>query len=133
MKKLFLILGTIALVSLAVPDLYARWGKPGYDRNGRYGCDGPGYGRGGYGMGRFWRIPELKKELGLNDQQVASITGINKSFSEKYDKERGNREAMWKLHDEHRKAVEKVLTKDQIKKLEENNYYCRRDGRGFRR
>jgi len=128
MKKVFFILSALAVLSLAAPDLYAWRGGPG--KSGHYGPDKRSN---GYAMGHLWRIPELKNELGLSDQQVSRVTEINKSYNEKYDQNRGNRAEMRPLHDEHQAAVEKVLTKEQLKKLEENNYYCRRGRGGPRR
>ena len=89
-------------------------------------CHGPGYGYNGpmHGIYGYGNTAFLKKELNLSENQVKKITEINSSFRVKYDINRGDRDRMWKTRKDHAKAIEGVLTKKQLQKLESNNYYC---------
>ena len=84
-----------------------------------YSYHGSMHGIYGYGNTDF-----LKKELNLSENQVRKITEINSSFREKYDRNRGDRDRMWETRKDHAKAIDSVLTKKQLQKLESNNYYC---------
>ncbi len=120
MKKGILTLAVSTIISLTVADAFSQ----GYGRGGGRRGPGPGF-NGGCGSGKYLF---LKEELGLTDKQVEKIFRIDSEFREKYFKNRNNRTRILEIRVEHRKAIEKVLTKEQKEKF--NNL---RPGRGYRR
>lgn len=112
-KKAIFALAFITAVSFAAIDLSARgWGDcGGKGADGKYGP-----GKGGYGPG-FRKYDYLKQELSLSEKQVEQIFKIDQEFREKRFKVRGDFEKMLPLRDEHFKAVEAVLTKEQKEKF----------------
>jgi len=101
----------VLIFAVSASDLYA-W------RGGRKG--GPCYSRQGYPM--FRHLQMMKVELGLSDKQVEKIFAINQEYRKKYFQNRGNPEQILKLRLEHRKAVESVLTKEQLAKYKNLQY-----------
>ncbi|HPS58552.1 MAG TPA: hypothetical protein PK514_10650 [Spirochaetota bacterium] len=96
MKKLLTITATAAAVAILSTGLYARgMGGEGF-------CGGPGNGM-GYGPGMMF------EDLNLTDEQSDKIHKVNMEYREK----------AWKDRNEHRKAIEKILTPEQKKKLED--------------
>jgi hypothetical protein len=77
------------------------------------GCDGKGGGPGG-----FHHLEYMKTELGLTDEQVKKIFDIGTQYRQKYFDNRGNPDKIKALREEHRKAVDSVLTKEQKEKRE---------------
>lgn len=75
----------------------------------------PGMGGGPHG---FAHLDRMQKELGLTDAQVKKIFDIGTEYRQKYFDNRGNRDKVMALHEEHRKAVESVLTKEQKEKYD---------------
>ncbi len=69
----------------------------------------------------------LSEELKLTKDQKEKIDKINKEYWAKYDKNMGNHDVMWKLHESHDKAIAEVLTTEQKKLLDKS-----REGRRFR-
>jgi len=92
MKKLATITALAAVLALGSAGLYARGGGPGFDGHGT-------------GYGPFM----ISEELKLTDEQADRIHKINMEYREK----------AWKDRVEHRKAIDKVLTDEQKKKLAE--------------
>ncbi len=110
MKKGLIALSIAAVMALAAANLFAQ----GY---GRGFCGGPGGGKGyGPGMG-FRHIEAMKSELGLSDEQEKKIFDIGTKFREKYFENRGNNDKIESLRNDHRKEIEKVLTKEQAEKF----------------
>ncbi len=129
MKKGILTLAVVTLISLTAADAFSQ----GYGRGGRRG-PGPGF-YGGCGAGKY---VFLKQELGLSEKQVEKIFKIDTEFREKYFKNRADRTKIMEIHVEHRKAIEKVLTKEQKEKF--NSFrgpgrggYGKGPGRGYGR
>ncbi len=107
MKKIILPVITLLLVAGGGSALMARgmWGGgPGYGMG--YGA-GPGY----HGM--------MSDRLDLTDAQEQKIHRINKDYADKFFNARKDRDAFEKLRENHRKDVEKVLTKEQLEKLKD--------------
>jgi Spy/CpxP family protein refolding chaperone len=76
-----------------------------------------GGGPGGPGMGGDLRhLNFMQEELGLSDKQVKQIFDIGTQYREKRFESRNNPDKLDELRIEHRKAVEAVLTKDQLEK-----------------
>lgn len=97
MKKLLAISAAVAAVAILSTGLYARGMGGGY-------CGGPGAGYGmGFGPGMMY------EDLNLTDEQLDKIHKLNMEYREK----------AWKERDTHRKAIEKILTPEQKKKLED--------------
>jgi Spy/CpxP family protein refolding chaperone len=116
-KVLFTILALASV--LATATVYAQgWGRDGDEgyRGGRgRGC-GNGFGY-GYGRGGFARLDAMKEDLGLTDQQVKQIFDLGTKFREKAFENRKDINKLDELRIEHRKAIEGVLTKDQLEKF----------------
>ncbi len=81
--------------------------------------------RGGHGEHRANKIEKMKAELDLTDTQVEQLEKIRAEFKTKMValKEEGSdreemREAFHQLKDEHRTAIEGVLTNEQLAKME---------------
>jgi len=60
----------------------------------------PGMGGGPHG---FAHLDRMQKELGLTDAQVKKIFDIGTEYRQKYFDNRGNRDKVMALHEEHRK------------------------------
>ncbi len=118
MNKKILITALVAAAVLTAGSVYAQgWGKYG-DRDdgyGRRGC-GRGWGYGPGHRGEFARLDAMKTELGLSDQQVKMIFDLGTQYREKSFENRNNPDKIAQLRTEHRKAVENVLTKEQLEK-----------------
>lgn len=97
----------VAVFSLVTADVFAR----GQGKGGPGGCPGAGPGMHGFG-----HLDRMQKELGLTDEQVKKIFDIGTQYRQKYFDNRGNRDKVKALHEEHRKAVEAVFTKEQKEK-----------------
>lgn len=92
-------------------------GRYRYNRANRGPCYMNGA-RSGYGLDR------MKTDLKLTPDQVKKIEAINIKFRDKYFAQRGNHSAIIALHNDHRKAVENVLTAKQRKIFRSNPDYC---------
>lgn len=107
MKKLILVTAIAAAMALGGTGLYAQgWGHGG----------GWGYHH-GYGMG-YGHMEYLKDELKLTDTQVEKIIKIDADYRVKFYQNRDNRDKIFALRDEHRKAVYNVFTDEQKKKFD---------------
>jgi len=93
MKKLLTIAALAAAMAFSSQTIFAR------------GMNGCGYSGVGYGMGPGM----MYEDLNLTDEQADKIHKLNMEYREK----------AWKDRVEHRKAVEKILTAEQKKKLED--------------
>jgi Spy/CpxP family protein refolding chaperone len=108
MKKKIVILSLLLAFVITAGDAFA------FGRRG----GGPGPGVSGPGMGGELRhLNFMQEELGLSDKQVKQIFDIGTQYREKFFENRNNRAKLADLRIEHRKAVESVLTKDQLEKL----------------
>ena len=96
MKKFLAVAAFASVLAFSSQTIFARGMGPGGGGNGFGG--GPGYGPG-----------MMFEELDLTDDQVDKIYKINMEYREK----------AWKDRIEHRKAIDKILTADQKKKLED--------------
>jgi Spy/CpxP family protein refolding chaperone len=118
MKKKIVILSLLLAFIVIAGDAFAfgrRGGGPGF---------GPGMG------GDFRHLNFMQKELGLSDKQVKQIFDIGTQYREKRFENRNNPDKLDSLRSEHRKAVESVLTKDQLEKYNDlRNNNCRCGGR----
>ena len=104
-----------------------------YDRmyENRWGGWGRGYGRrymgdyygGGYGMGYCSGIYSsrdyMMEDLNLTDEQAKKIEDIDSKYRDMYYKNRSDYSKIDSLRLEHRKAIEKVLNPEQMKKFDE--------------
>ena len=120
MKKSFIAIAVVSLLTLGTASLYA-WGwGPG-------GChgQGPGWGQ-GHGFGRLYF---MKDYLGLSEEQMDKIAKIDSDYRYQYFKNRNNPDKIDALRTEQRKSVDSVLTDVQKKKWDE--FYKNRDGRGY--
>ncbi len=111
MKRIIISMLALILTAGAGSALMARgmWGGNG-------GCGGPGYGMGGgpgFGMGM------MADDLKLTEEQELKIHKINKDFADKFFEARRDRDALDKVRENHRKEIEKVLTKEQLDKAKE--------------
>lgn len=110
---------TLALVTGAafgIQSLSAHgWGGPGYGHSYGYHY-GPMHGNMGYGNIEF-----MREELGLTDSQVKDLARITDEFRKNRFENRRDYEKSAQLWVEHRKAIEKILTKEQRDKLEKIN------------
>lgn len=123
MKKIMLSIIALLLVAGGGSALMAR-GMMGGNTGG---CGGPGYGMDGgpgFGMGMMYN------DLKLTDDQELKIHKINKDYADKFFEARKDRDAFEKVRESHRKEVEKVLTKEQLEKL--NEYRGPHHGKGKR-
>ena len=136
------LLAVVAVAAFAANEVFSHgWGNgrghmgPGYGRG--YGHMGPGYGR-GYGQrgpgymnnNNFGKMNYLKEWLGLNEKQVEKIFKIGSKYRELYFKNRGNRDKVYSLRNEHNKEIENVLTKSQKEKF--NSRRNRGNSPGYR-
>lgn len=94
MKKFLSIAALVAGIAFSSQVLYAQGMGPG-------GCGGAG--GMGYGPGIMY------EDLNLTDEQADKIYKLDREFREK----------VWKDMPEHRKAIDKILTPEQKKKLED--------------
>lgn len=119
MKKLIIALAVVVSLAFTIDSVFARgwggWSRCGDGYNERDRGYGPGYGRG------FRHIDFMKTELGLSDKQVKQIFDIGTQHREKYFENRNNPDKLNALRSEHRKAIESVLTEDQLKKFNSYN------------
>lgn len=122
MKKILLVTVLSAVMAMG-GTLYAQ-GR-GWGHSMMYG-NGQGY-HYGYMMGSG-HMEYLRDELKLTDTQVEKIIKIDAEFRLKYFQNRGNIDKITALREEHRKAVNNVLTDEQKKKLEENYNTQRNNG-----
>jgi len=116
MKKNIIKTLFVLITVLSVSTLFAQgWGRGG-------NCNGPGYGRGnhmqGYGNRGYSKIDYMKAELGLSDKQVKQIFDIGTEYREKFFENRNNPDKILELRIQHRKAIKKVLTKEQREKFD---------------
>lgn len=80
----------------------------------------------------------MTENLSLTPDQVASVKAINLDFAkkmqtirgEKKEGEKPDRSAMKSLHEDHKAALEKVLTKEQIEKMGQMKKERKHDGKG---
>jgi Spy/CpxP family protein refolding chaperone len=112
MNKKILIAALLVATVFAAGSVYAR----GWDRDNDGRRCGRGWGNGGGYRGEFARIDAMKAELGLSDQQVKQIFDLGTQYREKNFESRNNPSKLTDLRIEHRKAVESVLTKEQLEK-----------------
>jgi Spy/CpxP family protein refolding chaperone len=116
-----LLLATILASGSAFAQGWGRNGDDGYGRRcGRAG-NGSGY------RGEFGWIDAMKAELGLSEQQVKQIFDLGTQYREKSFENRNNLNKLDELRVEHRKAVENVLTKEQLEKynkIQNDNGRC---------
>jgi Spy/CpxP family protein refolding chaperone len=96
MKKLLTVAAVTAAFALSSLTLYAQ---------GMGGCGGPGEGM-GPGMGFLFM---MEKELNLTDDQMDKIHKADMEF----------RDRQYQNMRDHRKAIDKILTDDQKKKLDD--------------
>ncbi len=129
-KKGLISFSIIAVISFSAAAVFSHgWGGyghmgPGYGNGTGWGHMGPGYMNGpAYGSRDY-----LKNEIGLTDKQQEKIFKINSKYNEKYFKNRGNPDKIYALRTEHRKEIEKVLTKSQREKFFGNRNYVRNRG-----
>lgn len=131
MKKSLTALTIAAVVALAgTSPLMARGWGGGHHGSGMYG--GPGIGMGQH----FHHIDRMQYFLGLSDEQADKIYKIDRDYSDRYYQNRKNYDAIEKLREEHKKAILKVLTKEQKEKWEDfienrNDRYERGNRRGY--
>jgi len=119
MKKIILPVITLLLIAGGGSALMARgmWGG------------GPGYGMGyGAGPGHHGMMSD---RLDLTDAQEQKIHRINKDYADKFFNARKDRDAFEKVRENHRKDVEKVLTKEQLEKL--NDFRGPRNDRDWKK
>jgi hypothetical protein len=81
--KLALTLTAVAVIGLATPILAQQPGQGGRGRGGG-GFGGGGMGFGFMGRMQLLRIPEVRKELELADEQIAAIDKANEEIQAKY-------------------------------------------------
>lgn len=110
MKRIMLSLLAILIVAGTGSALLAR----GMGYNGG-GCPGYGMGYNG-GPGYNGMMPG---RLNLTEDQELKIHKINKDFADRFFEARKDREAFDKVRENHRKEIEKVLTKEQLEKVKE--------------
>ena len=92
---------------------------------------GPRYGM-GKGMHRWKdgsRPGMMHDYLKLTDEQSAQIHKLNREFHDRFYENRKDEAKLEKLREEHRKEVEKILTKEQLEKL--NEFKKNHRGMGF--
>jgi hypothetical protein len=137
-----IIVYSVSIILAFVLGAFFAWGSSGrgnrFDFGGHFGpCGrfgaGPGYGH------QFGLMPGnfMRSELNLTDQQVKQIFDLGTEFRAKCFENRNNPDKLTSLQAEHRKAIEKILTKDQLDKFNDRNdgngrYGCF-GGRMFRR
>ncbi|HOK02935.1 MAG TPA: hypothetical protein PKX79_10305 [Spirochaetota bacterium] len=97
MKKLLVYLAMLTFLFVAGDSLFAR----GMAKGGPAG--GPGFG--------------MMQCLNLTEDQELKIHNINKQFADKFFAARKDEAALAKVREEHRKEIEKVLTKEQVDRL----------------
>ena len=119
MKKALFAIAIAAIIGLGSSILLARGGGPGRYNEPCYNC-GYGQAKGGgfYGIGY---LEFLKEEIGVTDEQIQKIIKIDSEYRAKFFDNRKDINKLDELRIEHRKEVEKVLTADQKKKLDEYN------------
>lgn len=59
----------------------------------------------------------LIEKLNLTKEQQKKLSVINNEFYENHYKNMRKRNAMWKLHDQHKKSIENILTNKQKEKF----------------
>ncbi|MBN2402356.1 MAG: hypothetical protein JXN64_08135 [Spirochaetes bacterium] len=114
MKKRLVILAVLVAFAFTANEAFA------YGRKGGKGGLGPGIG------GGFMHLSLIQTELGLSDKQLKQIFDIGTQYREKRFESRNDLNKLNDLREEHRKAVESVLTKDQLEKFNDlRNNNCR--------
>lgn len=103
MKKTLIVLGVIAAVALVSGAVFA-YGK---------GWNGSGFGCRGFGNGPMMR------SLDLTDDQQQKMFALSQEFRQKMFDSRNDPSKFSALREEHRKAVESILTDEQKKKFDE--------------
>ena len=139
MKKLFISIAMLSILALGSAELFA-WGGGPARGGGQVWHHGPAYGpmpgfapqRGGGGAYGIGYLDFLKEEIGVSDDQIHKIIKVDADYRVKYYDSRNDYRKIEELRIEHRKAVEKILTKEQIKKLDEYTN-SRMPRRGFGR
>lgn len=119
MKHRFL--AVLAAVSIAIAGS-TLWAKDGCPMKG--GPSGGPYHS--FGMSSPEHLEFLQQRLGLTDAQVEKIFKIGTEYREKYFKTRKNADGLKALRDEHRKAIEQVLTEKQREEF--RKFYKARGG-----
>ncbi|HNX60749.1 MAG TPA: hypothetical protein PKK43_16725 [Spirochaetota bacterium] len=99
MKKTLIVLGVIAAVALVSGAVFA------------YGKSWSGFGCRGFGNGPMMR------SLDLTEDQQKKMFSLSQEFRQKMFDSRNDPSKFSTLRDEHRKAVESVLTDEQKAKL----------------
>ncbi|HPR48442.1 MAG TPA: hypothetical protein PK341_10710 [Spirochaetota bacterium] len=88
--------------------------------NAREQYRGKGWGTCGEGRGKpFGHLDRMQYFLDLSDAQVEKIFKIDQEYREKYFKNRNSYETVEKLREDHRKAVQDVLTDKQKERYKE--------------
>jgi len=118
MKKKLLVLSMLVAFAIASTGGFAH-GKHDNCFNG----NGPDMGFG------LRHLNMMQKELNLSDKQVKQIFDIGTQFRGKSFENRNNPDKLADLRLEHRKAVESILTKDQLDKLNASRNGCCGHGR----
>ena len=89
-------------------------------------AQGPGGGRGGFGMMNDEAYADMKAKVGLSDKQLEDIKAIYTESSTKMREEREKigddfekmREVMTKINAERDESIKKLLNEDQAKKYQ---------------
>jgi Spy/CpxP family protein refolding chaperone len=95
---------------------------------GNGGCSGYGLGMNG-GPGYHGMMFD---DLKLTEEQELKIHKINKDYADKFFEARKDRDAHYKVRENHRKEIEKILTKEQLEKLKDFRGAHQGKGKGMR-
>lgn len=128
MKKLLLGLIISAVALFAAGELMARGG--GFGGGPGYGCGGCGGGPGFGGVPGYGKNSYMKKELGITEKQEQQMFDIGTKYRQKFFENRNDLNKIQALHEEKRKEMESVLTKEQNEKLKKLQDQRGNRGRG---
>lgn len=142
LRRSSFVAGLMMVLMVSMASAQQRGGRGGF---GGPGMRGPGFGRGGMSSAMLLRIPEVREELGTNEEQNAKIDEILDEMQESMQAAFGNPQDFQNLSEEERgkhlaemqkkneattkktdAAIAKVLDKKQLTRL--NQLQLQREG-----